>query len=1059
MAEQENPYNPEQEPDGQDQATNEQDPDVVDVGESRDQEDLESQEKYAREFLSDYVQSLYVDPTTKDENNFGAYEMFHILRDEDFGELSESERAKILIEVIVEIVTEKSLEVKTAEEKENLDSFVSRLKDGFFYSSPNVTSFLPLMDRLSIGAKLSKTAIADSRLKSEVVGELVYDFSGHLSYEATVNLSEGILSLGVKDQLESISTLKRISFDAIGQGEWAYSAIDVCNHVLRNIEQDSQLTIVKITCRDTIERINDHLNSTSDYYDGHYHSKPNMENLEDSKNFSTKVNPTNPEIQLNYHNASVASIASDAIAIYDRYNEPVFYALCDNDALVGPDPDVSIQDINTAKTIEQRSRQGERLNVQDYFDFYLNHIAKPILKAEDSNNIYDRIATFNAEKIGILTQEEFSDFANLNEKFLNIWIDLGNLRSEIIDKAADDNAKLSREIIDRLTDYFDTLSPEEELQYNISDLKNEIVEYSNKGSLEGAYVVFSKFVNICTITDPEGKNFPPQFQEIIDLKRSASESHIKNFEDAEIEFSRIYNEIQQSIPEAEMTRYGGYIDKINENLSEFITKIKDIATSQLDEHQDQYLNIEFTRFDKMSSDISINPIKPGEENLPELIQILAKPEMRKAIESELGVNLLEINFANQVSLLRFLSGSNQETFEKLKNVIEKNKDFSQEILSSFLASSEDPEYGNKIIEIAENLGPQSRPIFEKYSEITEACHSIDGFLAKEIGEGRISQEEKTEIVKKLLGKGRDILVFSYQKMDETAQILEKLDGYNVMLLSLASTLKTAREAGRPIEVYDLINIEFDELAGTEISEEDKMQMRKISRENWMEPPNPNSPEAETIRKSMRNLLPEITKGLEAGFSSEDCRFSILRSNKMIIGFIRFEHTPEGLYAGSFNIHPSARGSTFGEWMNRRITSERAKSEPIIAMASPMQDVTDLYISERGGFVVEDIDPNVSNTGEAGFKMVQDPSSKDPYSFAGKDRKEIVESSENPDQLPEGVVILHHDHLNPDQYQQFVNDCQNLLSQNKVMTRFFRYPNDSMVKYAVFEPKHETPKEH
>jgi hypothetical protein len=425
--------------------------------------------------------------------------------------------------------------------------------------------------------------------------------------------------------------------------------------------------------------------------------------------------------------------------------------------------------------------------------------------------------------------------------------------------------------------------------------------------------------------------------------------------------------------------------------------------------------------------------------------------MRKKLERDFGLDLSKYSLFVQRNLLEFMAHLETSDTKRFKEFLELAGD---DAIKSFVAMDtglkDNYVDGDFILDLADRMGSECEQLFEKYSTIVDMVSNIEEFLQQQFNYD-FSAPEIQSAVAGLLNKGRGILLDAYSSTQSPAEVVAKLQDYSTILLTISEALKAVRKSGAAIELEKIKSLSTERISGTEVTEVDRQKILLIARSNWSKAPDPSAPEAAIIRSTMQHLLPEVERGIEEGFSKSDNEFVIVKIQGEIVAFLRFDEVEGGTYFGSFNVDEDARGANLGRMICRKFVEEKAQEGRIFAHCSPMQDVSSYYISAEGGFVSRGIDTDSAGTGEAGFDLIRDDQINNRYEFSKKSREEIVALETEQAQSPTGVAILKHDHLNPEEYQDFLRESQEQYAQGKVMTAFFRYPKDSMVKYAVFEP--------
>jgi hypothetical protein len=175
-------------------------------------------------------------------------------------------------------------------------------------------------------------------------------------------------------------------------------------------------------------------------------------------------------------------------------------------------------------------------------------------------------------------------------------------------------------------------------------------------------------------------------------------------------------------------------------------------------------------------------------------------------------------------------------------------------------------------------------------------------------------------------------------------ILAEFARLNTEALEFAEMFKTLFQTGiitGPQDFPLLNDLSFDSPSGTDISNDDREQMKKILVSNYEEL---GSQFQETVLNS-----------LEKSFFNKNANFYILRHNDHPIGFCRFDSVfdddgkLEGLYFGSFNVDQSYGNGKLGEAIfESAIAEEKKKGVPIHADCNPHSPISKKYL--EWGFV-------------------------------------------------------------------------------------------------------------
>lgn len=894
----------------------------------------------------------------------------------------------VFMEQLFENILENAIESDSSREKrDNLAANLSHIKETYFSYTPCVFSRIRLAKQLELASKLTRVPEIQRSFGAALVGEITYSMS-FCSGDTVSEVAESISQLPIPAQIDVIDMLKTVSADSLANYSWASEAFENCNRLVELVAARADQPFVSITSEAYRKIVAKELDRPTFAFVKFYGdpkdsriSEPLPGRIkEESEYLQRRIVadvPLSPGCE-------VAFVASDTVAIFDHSAMPTYYARCDKGEIDDLDPAVSQKTLRRFENgILLVSQKPPQIKDEEFIDFVVDEFLPQTM--ELAGVLPADQARYLAEQMGVLSENEYREFAASRGRVKGANIDLANIYTE---------------------------------------LNQQVVE----GRIEAG-----------------------EAEDIFYSERERIEDEIAEF----------------------ATMYFSYLDRLSANIGLLVDRLEVLANNSAKQAESQCCKLNFLRVQQLSGDPKINPFETRHE-LTSLVQILFRPKIRNEIERRLGnIDLCEISFAAQVNLVKFLAETDTEHFERLSRVLSANRPFARDILNAFLSCSQDISMGEKVIVIAENLGSESRLVFEKYSSIVDGHLAIENLLEKLSSDrsqtGTFSKEQTQKITRKILDEGREILlsVLSIPSAEElpdkqalqgakspiNKEVLDSLAAHDAVLSIYKEAIRIQRESGKEVTPEYLYGVELTVITGSQVSSNDSEIMLQIARNNWTQPPDPTAPEAELIAGCMRKLEPVAIQGILDGLSSDDSEFYILKVEGKIAGFMRLEDAPQGVYFGSFNIHPSARGGSFGGWMVEKIISAKAAEQTIVASSSPMQDVSSFYISPRGGFVVTGLTENAAGTGEALFDLYRNDRENNAYTSWQMGQDQLVEAEKNGGKVGK-ITVFKHDHLSPEGYKEFVVELQHQLAQGNVMTRFFRHPKNSMVKYSVFEPKNQ-----
>jgi len=327
---------------------------------------------------------------------------------------------------------------------------------------------------------------------------------------------------------------------------------------------------------------------------------------------------------------------------------------------------------------------------------------------------------------------------------------------------------------------------------------------------------------------------------------------------------------------------------------------------------------------------SLHPFKSSDKEEVALLKLLYNPDIMTAIEYDLGIDLKKMDLASQIHFLRYLSGQDNKTFKRLRDVLKENKQNRMKILDAFIGFSGDSEVGNYILGIVENYSAKDvKAIFSKYNEIVASTKLID---AQSVLDDKF-KDHKGVMIQGIIKKANLVLKNAFDNKETNHEkVIEELNEIHSKVLLFSVMLKTVKEQGRDVSLEDFKNVELKSVESKKLTEAEMRSMRSIYAENYK-----NYPEFQKY----------LLDNLEKVFKNKKTEWNILKFKDEIVAFMRFDKTgSDELYFGSFNVDSNAKGASIGEEMMLKVLDEKAKKNKIIAESVIGARITSNYI-ERG----------------------------------------------------------------------------------------------------------------
>lgn len=907
--------------------------------------------------------------------------------------LSNSEAAELFFLELMDFVDKATDEGhQSTHSEKKTRAFIAMIRNEYLSASPNIYNYLSTEAMLNIGAAATRDPGLQGFITQPILGELSYEltFAHEESLDRMVDL---IKRSSPEKQIDMLDFLRAVVATAIADGDWAIDGVNNCEYIVEKIEEETERPLVRLMCRYFMRTVDLEWNEPSysvikkmgDSIDSRI---PEASTAEEWQQSSWILDRITPDVRIG-KGWKALFIARDMVALLDHANMPQYYAPLRHEELEKINPPVSNRALSRLEEItEVSSSEPDRIEIPQLLNFLKATIIDPFLGNED--NVSEDLAG----SIGI-SKQQFEQLLHYNSLYLDALTALGNTQTELREIAEKKNEELSQKLVDDFYAWFVNLSEEEQAKIDRTGTGNDFISYYEEENFEASFSLMQRIIQFATINveDPLGEDIVGE--EIAPFYHR--EQELREFHEASI--NEANSELGGAIEEANertsnfSSEYLSLLDAVGDNLPGLLQAVSSQIDSKLDVGTLQ--TISFSRFSKITSDSRIYPFLNRDEDIG-MLQTLYRPAIIREIEDNLGIDIRSMNLSSQISFIRFLAGTNWEQFERVGSVLEELRG-KREVLASFLACAEDRAYGEQILDIAEKLGEDSGPIFEKYAGMVERIAQIEKYVADNFSR-KVSDSEFRPIIQEIIKRSREaLLVFN---LDENPKVtIDRLDGIDADLIVLASVTKANKESGHPLELSEINKIQTEVSAGEDIPEQDKVQMRRVLDENW----------GGSGLESIHRL---VSFYLEGGLASSHNRFYRVLYEGKIIAFQQFIPQEDGtLYAASNNVTPQVRGSGIGTAIGRSILTNEAESAPVRADVPARNAVFEHYLSQDG-FVAERYYPNYHETGESFFGMLLDKNNK----LINLDRNTAQEMPYDPDDessleaigkmLEEGYVMVN-----------------------------------------------------
>lgn len=396
-----------------------------------------------------------------------------------------------------------------------------------------------------------------------------------------------------------------------------------------------------------------------------------------------------------------------------------------------------------------------------------------------------------------------------------------------------------------------------------------------------------------------------------------------------------------------------------------------------------------------------------EADLVDYIALL-KSDTRFVIEDEFNIRLVDLSIPEQFHFLKYLKSVTLEESSMMKSFVGM---YGIDGMRTFLSLERgDETLGDHIVAFGQH-DEVAGTVFKYYGELLNNAERAESLVQEAGCEGEHCVQLAEQVRENIINRAQKDLESAVRAHDPS-EVAAKIETYVADAKVYVALLQEAVQ--QPLE----------SIPATEISEEDKEQIRALSARNYVEEP-------EDFQRVIRS-------GLESAFQSGNSRFYIERDDSGKVIFCdRFDdkvdpyngHTVK--YFGSVNAEPAFNGIGRVR-ITETLERELANGETMFAHCDPENAVSSLYIEH--GFVATG---TVSPAGKFSFEIWRSNSSNDQLQTKSLSTAELLEQFENQSESV-GYEIRKVDP--GDQFPE--------LDDGKYLTRYFRQGGEY---YVVFEP--------
>lgn len=510
---------------------------------------------------------------------------------------------------------------------------------------------------------------------------------------------------------------------------------------------------------------------------------------------------------------------------------------------------------------------------------------------------------------------------------------------------------------------------------------------------------------------------------------------------------------------------------MHKHWKQFKTNVFGMMMSLLSElEQDTSIpHVSFTSMDEVLSSSEVNPFTQITYDDDFLLAQTLRPEVRKILQEELGVQLSELTFMSQVHLFRFLSTVDDVLYQRLQSVLRTRSAYAKEILEAFVGCAEDVLFGEQVLALCEqSTDLELASVLHVYTDVLAATAHLQHMMnasyrthqsvtVSTMEGARIEHEVHPEIqqeyVRNLYVRARSILSIWQQAietartanttLDQQPEFLERFSQQAKQVSIFAAACKALQEQG--ISIFDVIQETSLYVVNPkeEISTEDLQTMRAMFAENY-----------KTFAREAREVI--INAFEQRVIRSSDAVLYVAKKAGEVVSFCTLEparrqgayHERFGFavdardqYFGSFNTAQVAQKSAVGEMMMRKVLDDVARDHVLLADCPAVAPISARYI-EHGFIAVRAYDFH----GASSLEIVRN----DRLDCEGKQmsREQIVELGGNVAGVASESMRVMVSKTQRDMNMELLNQTDTS-TQGYVLTRYF-FDEKTKFWYGVFE---------
>lgn len=684
----------------------------------------------------------------------------------------------VFIQELIKFTSEK---LGIQNQKEEAYNFISSIKDLLFSYSPSIANEIDLDELLLATTKANRVPEIQGWFGQTMVGEAIYEINVS-SEERINNLIQKIKNLSVPDTLDIIQQLETIGAKAAGEG-WADRAVTKIKNIIQGIKDQHYSPLTAYAVDSALERVKEEeINPTMGVitFEGNRSYGRISETLEQQLKEESIWLQTYIRPSINVPPAgNMIRIASDSIAITDHTNTPCSFASFDVTNLPKENNQLSVLPVEQTKQLVTTQKMKDPA----FFEKFINLVNSSIFtKINNKFDSSEEQAKQWHEASQLLTVTEWEKYFNAVKRRKDFIENYEKESDSIYKNYNEKNDALGKFLIEECGSLLHLITTHlpKEIKPQMENLLVSFTESINQNDDRKALDIIGTFYQVAQEANsktpdtqlPELSTFINNYELAVREQKENKKITIRAEADTK------ENIIQSPESKQAIRDYFLIHQKIAKQHKAFSNNFNHYLESIITSYNKTAQKVNFTSYDNLLENKELNPFaKTTKEQTPLLLRHLHDPKMRQSIEKDLNINLLSLPLRSQIHLLRFLSNTNQKTFNRFKTIITANPSYKENFLKSFLVVSEDQAYGENLLTLAETIPSQEsgEKLFSAYTSFSDQVHSVAKTINKDLQEMYQDVEITEEtIVQGLLIRGKDYLVELKDALQQNPHQAEQL---------------------------------------------------------------------------------------------------------------------------------------------------------------------------------------------------------------------------------------------------------------------------------------------